>query len=67
VAAEEVGKREVDRRGPRRVCYGRGECEGVLASRQSQSQQADNGAARGAPRVHRQLYGGTLLLGSSST
>lgn len=62
-----VGEREAERRDLPPGCSGRGGCEGVLASRQSQSQQADNGAARGAPRVHRQLYGGTFLLGSSST
>jgi hypothetical protein len=62
-----VGTREEGRRDPPQACFGRGGCEVVLANRQSQSQQADNGAGKGAPRVHRQLYGGTFLRGSSST
>jgi len=61
------GSQAADRRDHLPACSGRVGCEGVLASRQSQSQQADNGAARGAPRVHRQLYGEAFLLGASST
>jgi len=62
-----VVERVAARRDPQPGCSGLGGCEGVLASRQSQTQQADNGVARGAPRVHRQLYGEAFLLGSSST
>ncbi|MFM7548307.1 MAG: hypothetical protein ACKO8I_05430 [Cyanobacteriota bacterium] len=58
-----VVERVAARRDPQPGCSGLGGYEGVLASRQSQSQQTDNGA----PRVHRQLYGEAFLLGSSST